>query len=106
MEMPGVQTLSLTTRDEASKIVDIYKRELSGKGWKLEGSFGAGEQSALTYKKGDQTVLVSVTAREGGAEISLTVATEEKPVQERRIAKTETTEDEKEKEKDKDKDKE
>lgn len=77
MEMPGAHSLALTTKDEASKVVEIYKKEMTGKGWKQEAAFETGEQVMLTYKKDKQTVMVSVTAQQGGAQIGLTVAKEE-----------------------------
>jgi hypothetical protein len=76
MKVPEGHSLSLTTKDETSKVVETYKSEMQANGWSQEGSMNMGDQFTLMYKKGDRIAAVSIGPSDDMTQITLTVGME------------------------------
>lgn len=76
MKVPEGHSLTLTTKDDQSKVVDAYKSEMKKNGWSQEGSMNMGDHMMLVYKKGERMANVSVIPADDKTQINLTVAAE------------------------------
>jgi len=73
MEMPEGHSLSLTTGDDVSKVVEIYKQEMPDKGWSEETSMKMGAQSVLMFKKEERLANITISVMDGETRITVTV---------------------------------
>lgn len=63
--------LGLNTKDDSTKVMDFYKKELEDKGWKLGRSMNMGQTMMLQGKKGSQKINVTINKADEGTVISL-----------------------------------
>jgi len=75
MKVPEGYSLTLTSNDDRSKILDIYKQKMNTKGWTEETSIIMGPQSTLVYKKNDRVANISVITSDKALHINLVVTT-------------------------------
>ena len=76
MNTPEGHSLTLRSSDDSKKILDSYKREMIAKGWSEQASINMGDQSMLTYKKGDRAANITVGQSDGETQIMLIVGKE------------------------------
>jgi hypothetical protein len=76
MELPQGFNLVFQTKDDPSKVSEVYLAEMEEKGWSKEMSMDMGGQKMLAFKKDERGVNVSIASHEEMTQISLTVAKE------------------------------
>lgn len=72
MEVPQGYSLSLTTKDDVSKVSEWYLKEMIGKGWTKEAFMEMGKQTMLVFKKGERGVNLAISHDNDHTRISLT----------------------------------
>ena len=77
MEHPQGFNLSLQTKDDMSKVLEVYLAEMTEKGWTKEMSMDMGGQKMMAFKKEERAVSVMISSDEEMTQITLTVAAEE-----------------------------
>jgi len=77
MKVPEGYSLTLTSSDDRSKILDTYKQKMDAKGWTEETSMIMGPQSMLVYRKNGRTASISVITSEKALQINLVVTTKQ-----------------------------
>lgn len=70
----GVSVM-LQTNDTAPKVLDFYKNELTAQGWKIEGSYQAGQSATLAASKDTRNVGVTIVANGETTAITVGVVT-------------------------------
>jgi len=76
MNIPEGQSLVLTTSDESTKVAEVYKREMTAKGWSEQTSMNVGGQSILAYKKENRVANVTTAPMDGKTQITVMVTKE------------------------------
>ena len=69
MKVPDGHSVSLMTKDDMTKVVDAYKREMGDKGWTEEASVTMGKNMMLTYKKEGRMTGVNLAPSDDGLQI-------------------------------------
>jgi hypothetical protein len=64
--------LGLNTKDGSAKVVEFYKKELAGKGWKIRNTLDMGAMKMLQGVKGTQKI--NVTINSDGKETNISLA--------------------------------
>ena len=77
MEHPQGFNLSLQTKDDTSKVSEVYLAEMTAKGWTKEMSMDMGGQKMMSFKKDERGVSVMISSDEEMTQINLTVAAED-----------------------------
>ena len=77
MEHPQGFNLSLQTKDDMSKVSEVYLAEMTAKGWTKEMSMDMGGQKMMAFKKDERAVSVMISPNEDMTQITLTVAAED-----------------------------
>ena len=77
MEHPQGFNLSLQTKDDVSKVSEVYLAEMTEKGWTKEMSMDMGGQKMMAFKKDKRNVSVMISSDEEMTQITLTVAAED-----------------------------
>ena len=75
MKVPEGYSLTLTSSDDRSKILDTYRQKMHTNGWTEQTSMSMGPQSMLVYRKNDRTASISVITSEKALQINLVVTT-------------------------------
>jgi hypothetical protein len=75
MKVPEGHSLTLTSSDDRSRILDTYKQKMDAKGWTEETSIIMGPQSTIVYKKNGRTASISVITSDKALQINLVVTT-------------------------------
>ena len=76
MNTPQGQSLTLATTDNAQKVLETYKKEMTSKGWAEQTSMTSGSMSMLVYGKEDRTVHVHITPSDDQTAIMLIASDE------------------------------
>jgi hypothetical protein len=76
MKIPEGHSIALTTRDDQSKVLSAYAREMKAKGWSEGASVSMGPQSVLVYEKNERAANISIVPSGEGVQINVTVTTE------------------------------
>ena len=76
MSVPGGHSVSLMTKDDMTKVVDAYKREMKEKGWTEEASVTMGKNMMLTYKKDGRITGVNFGPSDDGLQITVSTGVE------------------------------
>jgi len=63
--------LGLSTKDDAAKVADFYKKELIDKGWKIGNRMNMGPTTLMQGKKGEQKINVTINKADKATVISL-----------------------------------
>lgn len=71
MDMPQGQSLTLTTTDDAQKVLEKYKQEMTANGWSEKTSMLSGDQSMLIYGKEERAVQIHIMTSDDKTEIVL-----------------------------------
>jgi hypothetical protein len=71
MEVPEGYSLSFTTKDEVSTVVQWYLTELTNQGWTKEANMDMGEQTMLVFKKSERGVHLAISSDNNQTRISL-----------------------------------
>lgn len=77
MKLPQGFNLSLQTKDDMSKVSEVYLAEMTAKGWTKEMSRDMGEQKMMFFKKDQRAVNMTIFPSEDMTQITLTVAAED-----------------------------
>jgi hypothetical protein len=76
MMVPEGHSLTLTTEDDQSKVMDAYQSEMEKQGWSKEGSMDMGGHKMLVYKKDKRVANVSLMKADDKTQIHLVVGTD------------------------------
>jgi hypothetical protein len=76
MELPEGYNLNFQSKDDPSKISDVYLKEMTAKGWSKEMSMDMGNQKMLVFKKKERMVNVMIAPNEDMTHINLSVQKE------------------------------
>lgn len=63
--------LGLNTKDDAGKVAEFYKRELTQKGWNVRATMDMGAMKMYQGTKGSQKINVTINGEDGETNISL-----------------------------------
>ena len=63
-------TVSFSTNDSPSEVMDYYKRELTGSGWQIEGTATVAGMTTLNATKGESTFGVWAAESEGSTQVT------------------------------------
>jgi hypothetical protein len=77
MEHPQGFNLNLQTKDDMSKVSEVYLAEMTAKGWIKEMSMDMGGQKTMAFKKDERSVSVMISPNEDMTQITLIVAAED-----------------------------
>ena len=72
-ESPDNYALTLMTKDDAAKVVETYKKEMTSKGWTQQQALDMGGQTMLAYEKDGRAASVMVGGEKGETQVILTV---------------------------------
>ena len=75
MKVPKGHSIALTTQDDKSKVVNVYKQEMEAKGWAEKTSMTMGPQSMLVYGKNGRVAHINIVPSEEALQINVTVTT-------------------------------
>ncbi|MBW1963621.1 MAG: hypothetical protein JRI40_00140 [Deltaproteobacteria bacterium] len=75
LKIPEGYSITLTTRDNRSKVLSIYRQEMNAKGWSEETSMIMGPQSVLVYEKNDRVANISIITSDKALQINVVVTT-------------------------------
>jgi|SRR3989344_1001897 len=64
-------SLSLTTSDSPTAVIDFYKRELTSQGWNIESTASAGGAMVLSATKDDRTLGIWAAETDGVTQVTI-----------------------------------
>ena len=73
MKVPEGHSVTLSTKDDKSKVLSAYKKEMTGRGWSEEGSMDMGISSMLMFEKGERATTVTISTSDTDVLIVITV---------------------------------
>ncbi|MBN2061447.1 MAG: hypothetical protein JW882_13630 [Deltaproteobacteria bacterium] len=73
VEIPEGYSVSLTTKDDSSKVHSAYSQEMAERGWSEETSMKMGSQFVLVYEKEERAANISIMPLENEIQISMMV---------------------------------
>jgi len=76
MKVPEGHSVTLTTGDDKSKVVQACKREMEASGWTEEGSMVMGDKTMLMYKKDGRVAGINMGPSDKGLHIVVTTGKE------------------------------
>ncbi|MFH1312527.1 MAG: hypothetical protein ABIJ00_04800 [Candidatus Eisenbacteria bacterium] len=76
MKVPDGHSVSLITKDDKTKVVDAYKREMGAKGWTEEAVMSMGKNMMFTYKKDGRITGINFAPNDEGLQIIVTTGKE------------------------------
>ena len=66
-------TVSFTTSDSVTAVVDYYKRELGSRGWQIEGTVNVAGATTLSASKDERTFGIWAVAENGATQVTVSV---------------------------------
>ena len=73
MDMPEGGVLVLATSDDVPTVAEAYKREMTARSWSEQSAVKNGERLMLVYEKEERIANIAIGAKDGAAQIMLTV---------------------------------
>ena len=77
MEVPQGFNLSLQTKDDMSKVSEVYLAEMTAEGWTKEMSMDMGGGKTMAFEKDERAVSVMISSHEEMTQITLTMTAED-----------------------------
>lgn len=74
MTLPGGSSVTFTASEEPSAVADLYKKEMTAKGWAVMRSMNMDPQQIIMFSKDKRTVTASIAMQDDQTMVALVLA--------------------------------